>query len=140
MSDKFCKKRKNQDKETNHFGKQLLDLCAVEGIHLVNGRTNSDLLGNFTFISNRGCSTIDYCIADSAMFKYIGDFKVLDVDISLHLPILRTLNIVNNSIEAMEVDVQLEHLQKFKLDMSKSVEFSHNMHNPDVLSEIKCFT
>lgn len=140
MSDKFCKKRKNQDKETNHFGKQLLDLCAVEGIHLVNGRTNSDLLGNFTFISNRGCSTIDYCIADSAMFKYISDFKVLDVDISLHLPILCTLNIVNNSIEVMEVDVQLEHLPKFKWDMSKSVEFSHNMHNPDVLSEIKCIT
>lgn len=80
MSDKFCKKRNNQDKETNHFGKQLLDLCAVEGIHLVNGRTNSDLLVNFsTFISNSGCSTIDYCIADSAMFKYISDFKVLDV-------------------------------------------------------------
>lgn len=80
----------------------------------MNGRTNSDLLGNFTFISNRWCSTIDNCIADSAMFKYISDFKVLDVDISLHLPILCTLNIVNNSIEVMEVDVQLEHLPKFK--------------------------
>lgn len=40
----------------------------------------------------------------------------------------------------MEVDVHLEHLPKFKWDMSKSVEFSHNMHNPDVLSEIKCIT
>ncbi|XP_062595378.1 uncharacterized protein LOC134256716 [Saccostrea cucullata] len=135
-SDKFSKKRKNQDKEVNHFGKQLLELCAVEGIHFVNGRTNSDLSGNFTFVSNRGCSTIDYCIADSAMFEYISDFKVLDVDISLHLPIHCTLSVVKYSTEVMEVDVQLEHLSKFKWDMNKSVEYLQNICSTDVVLEI----
>lgn len=77
----------------------------MEGIYFVNGRINSDLLGNFIFIFNRGCSIIDYCIVDLVMFKYISDFKVLDVDIFFYLFIFCILNIVNNSIEVMEVDV-----------------------------------
>lgn len=40
----------------------------------------------------------------------------------------------------MEVDVQLEYLSKFKWDMSKSIGFSQNICNPDVLSEMKYIT
>lgn len=63
-------------------------------------------------------------------------FKVLDVNIFLHQAILRTLSIVKHSIEVMEVDVQLEYLS----DMSKSIGFSQNICNPDVLSEMKYIT
>lgn len=140
VTDKYCKKQKHQDKEKTHFGKQLLDPCVVEGIHIGNGKVNSDLLGHFTLISNRCCSTIDHCIADTAMFKYISIFKVMDFDISLNLPKLCTLSVVKQSIKVMEFDVQLEHLEKIMrhIIMSKSVEFSQNMCNSDVISEIQC--
>lgn len=58
--------RNNQDgHETNAYGRNLLNLCVNTGLRIVNGRYGSDAeVGNYTCISERSASTIDYIIVD----------------------------------------------------------------------------
>ena len=60
--------RFSSDKEVNVFGENLLEICKSLDIHIVNGRSQSDPVGQFTFISSRGASLIDYFIVSSQLF------------------------------------------------------------------------
>jgi hypothetical protein len=53
---------------------------------VLNGRTEGDSQGEFTFISHLGKIVIDYVIASSALFNSVIDFRVLECDISHHFP------------------------------------------------------
>ena len=57
------KERINQDKKTNEFGYELRDLCVSANLKILNGRTIGDLLGKYTYVGPKGCSTVDYIIA-----------------------------------------------------------------------------
>ena len=72
--------RHNQDlHEPNQYGRNLLDMCKNCGLRIVNGRFGTDAsVGNFTCITDRSASTIDYIFAESSLFRFITDFSALD--------------------------------------------------------------
>ena len=85
---------------------------------IVNGRTGSDKeIGDLTFKSKKGSSTIDYCIASPDFFPHIQDFQVDILDKNLsdkHSPIILTLknkhtdNFTNQSESPQETDIEYE--------------------------------
>ncbi|XP_041955681.1 uncharacterized protein LOC121714729 [Alosa sapidissima] len=56
--------RNNYDKIINTHGRALLELCQCQGLYIVNGRLRGDSLGQYTYSSVLGCSTVDYFITD----------------------------------------------------------------------------
>jgi len=79
--------RNSQDKVENNFGKQFLELGAEFEIVVLNGATEGDYCGRFTFLSSSGNSVIDY-FAVSRSIQYL--FKTMCVQQrvdSNHMPI-----------------------------------------------------
>ena len=64
-------RRYNMDMKLNAAGLQLLNLCKVTDILIVNGRIIGNLSGHYTYCSNNGSSVVDYTLADSYVFKKI---------------------------------------------------------------------
>ena len=54
--DTFTINRKTKDVNLNSFGQTLINLCKSFNIHVLNGRTKGDSLGELTYISKPGCS------------------------------------------------------------------------------------
>ena len=69
--------RYNQDlHEPDDYGHNLINLCKVQNLLIVNGRLGKDHgLGKFTTRNN---SLIDYCLASPELFKEINIFDSLD--------------------------------------------------------------
>ena len=86
--DDFCLPRDVIDFNSNNYGRALLELCKLLGVHLVNGRTSSDFPANFTFISHTGSSTVDYYVVSSCIFESITDMSVVERTEWDHLPIV----------------------------------------------------
>ena len=66
----------NFDNTINDHGKQLLDLYKTCDLRILNGRSNGDTLGNFTYHSITGVSTEDYIIVSHNLFASIQGFAV----------------------------------------------------------------
>ena len=57
--------RKPQNKNTNQFGKILINFCSTFHCISWNGNHSGDLDRCFTFISDQGNSVIDHCVVSS---------------------------------------------------------------------------
>ena len=75
----------------NTFGVSLMELCCLYDIHILNGRTTGDINGEITCTANEGCSTVEYNIASSDLFKHVERFSVENMDYSVHFPLSCTL-------------------------------------------------
>ena len=75
-------RRNNLDNNVNNHGKNVLNFCKQFDIRIVNGRFRGDSLGNFTFNSKNGDSTLDYIICDQSLFN---SFEFFTVKPSTHL-------------------------------------------------------
>ena len=54
------KQKNNYDNVVNNHGKNLLQICKNFDLRILNGRIRGDSLGNVTFHSKLGVSTVDY--------------------------------------------------------------------------------
>jgi len=52
--------RQNRDTVTVSWHHEFLDLCRIAGLFILNGRTPGDISGEYTCLSNKGFSTMDY--------------------------------------------------------------------------------
>jgi len=52
--------RQNRDIVTVGWHREFLDLCRTTGLFILNGRTPGDISGEYTCLSNKGFSTVDY--------------------------------------------------------------------------------
>jgi ribosomal protein L22 len=68
--------RQNQDTKVNVCGRQLLHLCKMSGLRIVNGRTAGDCLGAYTCYRPTGKSVVDYMIVDESLLNKIHYFRV----------------------------------------------------------------
>lgn len=68
--------RKSKDKTTGKDGSNLLDKLENKGWIILNGATVGDEDNEFTLISSRGNSVIDYDITNEDAWNKIGLFKV----------------------------------------------------------------
>ena len=78
--------RVNKDHVLDPYGTRLLDLCKTTGLLLANGRLHNDeSIGEYTFISHRGTSVVDYLLLNYNDFKYINIFEIEPInDLSDH--------------------------------------------------------
>ena len=134
-NDRINQKRVNKDKTVNSNGKKLIKLCKENNMIIVNGRTGSDReIGELTFNSKKGSSTIDYCVASPDFFPHIQDFHVDILDKNLsdkHSPIILTLetkhmeNLKTQSESTQNSDIEYERISS-KWDDNKKLEFQSN--------------
>ena len=67
--------RNSKDKITNSFKKPFLNLLINKKLHLLNGRTLGDSIGDFTCIKHNGASVVDYFVI-SQNLKYVNHMSV----------------------------------------------------------------
>ena len=127
------KKRVNADKIVNKNGEALINLCKANNVIIVNGRTGSDRdIGDMTFKSHNGSSSIDYCIISPDIIPHIQDFQVDMLDQNLsdkHSPIILTLKTRNSEIPKIQnmaseekTDLDYEQINS-KWSEGKKIEF-----------------
>lgn len=90
IEDSFHLNRASRDKNVNSFGKSLLNLCVTFDIHLLNGRIDKDIGGEFTNITQSGCSVVDYVVMSSNMVGKVCSFEILnrcDFGLTNHFPV-----------------------------------------------------
>ncbi|UYV70882.1 hypothetical protein LAZ67_8000969 [Cordylochernes scorpioides] len=83
--------RRAKDHIISSLSNKLLDFLEDNSLTIVNGRSRSDKDGDFTYISERGSSTIDYCILSQGSLQILLDFKVDDQLYSDHHPLVLTI-------------------------------------------------
>ena len=106
------KKRSNPDTHINTYGRKLIEFCKSNVLHILNGRSEGDNPGNYTFVSQQGKSVIDYCLASSGCLPLIANFEVGDRAESYHFPIIVNL-----------------HFQSYQTDENVTPEIQENTYN-----------
>lgn len=86
--------RVSKDLALNRKGRLFLDFCADNNLVIVNGRTNGDLGGEYTFLGPNGSSVIDYCCVSVNSLPVFKNFSVGTEILSDHMPLLIELSIV----------------------------------------------
>ena len=73
--------RVNSDHVLDTQGKRVLELCQSTSFVIGNGRLHNDLgIGDFTFHSFNGSSTVDYFLLNPDDFKHVTGFSILDTN------------------------------------------------------------
>ena len=80
------------DKISNQFGKELIEMLRALELCILNGRFDPTK-DNFTSVSTKGLSVVDYCIIPNAFINLFENFHVQDVhdSISNGIPIDSTI-------------------------------------------------
>jgi hypothetical protein len=92
IPDDFDIPRCSKDRVVNDFGQGLIDLCTEMNIHILNGRAYGDNPGQFTNITESGCSTVDYVIIDTKLYETVDKFEVSEFAETNHFPVSCILN------------------------------------------------
>lgn len=89
--------RRSLDLVKNQRGRQLLDFCKEHSLVILNGRTEGDAMGAFTYLSHSakakkggatelkkdvdraGASVVDYFVSSDSLYPHIRDFQVLPI-------------------------------------------------------------
>lgn len=79
ISSALKRTRSTKDKVANMRGKELIETLTVEGLLTLNGRTISDPLGEFTFLSPIGRSMVDLAISSISLAPFIIDGGMLQL-------------------------------------------------------------
>ena len=122
--------RISMDTECNASGIKLLDLCKGADLRICNGRLFDDTdIGQFTYMSTRGNSLIDYAIITPALFSSVSNFVVHDLDVhSPHRPIQLSLlaekkiphsEEVGNTMKFLKWDTEAS--QRYKCVISENI-------------------
>ena len=79
--------RSSCDSTVNTYGKKMISFCRESGLYILNGR-GSDPHGEFTYLSTRGMSTIDYGLVNlDLMFDHKVSFFVCEALCTPHKPL-----------------------------------------------------
>ena len=140
LDDDSCVTRHSQDNVINPFGSSLLYMCNTLDLCIINGTCSGDRHGAFTYISDNGCSVIDYFMLSKALYANVFDLCELEVvehTDCKHLPVRLTLklhidnNVANNKHEKKST-VKVE---KFTWDETKAHLFREALSNENFCTQ-----
>jgi len=128
--------RQNRNTVMAGWHREFLDLCKTIRLFIFNGRTPVDISGEYTCLSNKSFSIVDYFLTtvdqlegvkrlkDNCNEKYLGHKDVH----SAHRPLVLT---ITQQWQPPPVQQKvIKHLPGFKYDTSKTAEFSRSVqHN-----------
>jgi exonuclease III len=66
----------NRDTVTTGWHHEFLDLCRTVGLFILNGRTSGDISGEYTCLSNKGFSTVDYFLTTADQLEGVKQLEV----------------------------------------------------------------
>jgi hypothetical protein len=128
--------RQNCNTVTTRWHREFLDLCRTVGLFILNGRTLGDILGEYTCLSNKSFSIVDYFLTTIDQLEGV---KHLEVNCdekysghkdahSDHRPLLLT---ITQQWQPPPVQQKaIKHLPCFKYDIAKVAKFSRSLqHN-----------
>lgn len=69
--------RESKDKILNREGNKLLGMCEDKDLCVLNGRTADDREGEYTYVSTRGSSLIDYCCVPYPLLNYVNSLIII---------------------------------------------------------------
>ena len=84
-ADMFDTARHSADSVLNEYGKSLLALCAGLELYILNGVSDPNASGKFTFVSTVGNSVIDYYIVSEELLSLNVYMAVVESVISPHV-------------------------------------------------------
>lgn len=132
--------RHNMDpRNTNNYGKNLLNFCIASDIYIVNGRLGDDRgKGEYTCYWGDQPSTIDYMLMDFNLFTSCIDFSIDTRYESHHMPLY--MKLVFNYKEAQQTCTRVEEaifLPRFQWQEEKAAVFleKFNKNNLDIIKE-----
>jgi hypothetical protein len=140
--DNFCLNRESCDKNNvNNFGVSLLQLCQMLNVHILNGRSTGDLKGDFTCITPRGCSVVDYVLLSSELFEIVNNFEVVHDQFSesVHLPIAFSCCLTTDTQGEVLPQVKVKDRVRFQWDSSKKQNFREALSLDDRYNQINLF-
>jgi hypothetical protein len=120
-------KRQNRDASVSGWSRELLDLCCDVRLLILNGRTLSDKLGEFTCLANQRHSTLDYVVGSPTIWQVATHLEVIINDTryyamgvdSDHRPLRLRLSINYTFVEPQHTVISKKFLPRFKYDKSK---------------------
>ena len=134
--------RHSQDKTINTFGSSLLYTCSALDLCILNGTCNGDRHGGYTYISDNGCSVIDYFLMSRSLYANVFDeckLEVLERTECKHLPVRLTLKVENdNNVKETNRNEQQKpiKIEKFNWDENIAYLFEEALTNEHFLSSI----
>ena len=109
--------RKSDDKETNIFGEQLIELCKITDCFIINGVTSWKCDSGYTYIARNGSSVIDCflmsCNLSTAFFDV--KLKIIERVESDHLPVQMTLYTQSKDSDTKRSDCNDQHKSHDKI-------------------------
>lgn len=118
---------------------RLIEFCITHSLITLNGQLQFPLSTNFTFVSTRGCSVIDYGLCFYNLLPLIKSVNIECRTESDHLPLsfllnfsIKTSNSPNSLLEENEVQI----LTRIKWSESSENELFNILHS-DLLSKLK---
>ena len=134
----LCLLRNNMDKIVNGHGHKLLRLVKMSSLLILNGRSESDKSGKFTFCNHRGSSTIDYAIMSREILPSYNDFKVLSfTPFSDHAPINLSMKLSSLLLPPNEVP-HVKPVPQWK--KSYEMQFKEYLESEETLNDLSLMT
>ena len=85
--------RVSKDKKHNPAGISLVNFSIQQNLLWLNGLVSFEQAKEFTFISEAGCSVIDYVLVSPSLLDRVSDFAVHAFKLSDHLPLQLSLSV-----------------------------------------------
>lgn len=92
--------RKSKDKTIGNGGTKFIDKMLEGGLNVLNGKTEGDWEGEYTYVGARGSTVIDYIFVNNSIYEKVLTFRVEDRVDSDHLPL--TMEIEEEDEEEVE--------------------------------------
>ena len=117
--------RVSQDITVNTYGKQLIDICIIMGLQIVNGWVGADRgIGRYTCYTYDESSVVDNVLAQTSIRERIVRFEVDDLQLhSNHCPVLLKLNTRTSNRSSLEETRKLSEALLKERITSKEVEY-----------------
>ena len=116
-------KRTSKDNIVNSFGRYLISICEEFSLSVLNGLQSLNYPGDYTYVSQTGCSLVDYFISTSVLSKCMR-LSILPVIESKHLAMELSIATTPTDVavkgtvnKALICEVQMELRKKCKIFM-----------------------
>ena len=141
ISNDMSFKRINKDLKINDYGFKLLNLCSAANLAILNGRAFRDKhIGEYTYCSKQGKSTIDFILCNKCALYNVSDFIIYPFNsFSDHSVV--SFHLKTNILEQHSIDKVGEgSFVKAKWEEGKKEEYIENLSSERVAKALENIT
>ena len=125
--------RNNRDKNTNSYGKELLEIAIGANVTIRNGRTIGDMFGEYTHMGYQGLSTVDYFLASKNIQASNTTLKVGKfTEFSDHAPLTFSLLNLVKECPVISLHAQEDAPTKYRWTEDDKQKFIATQAEPEI--------